>query len=282
MSAQVITKGERLEVRLTAVRPEIKIDPEPHTYEVLVNGKWLSGWPSVTEIVKATVGIPFSAGAWYGYKMGVNACCEISDPNLEGFDEWYATAKEFENPNSVLRKAGDRGTLIHEAIENWGQSGVAPNPQDFEPEDRDRVAGVAKWLMENEPEFIEQEVRTANLKYKYVGTFDAIVVFGAGDHKGKRALLDWKTSKNVYPDQHYPQLSAYVEAEREAGIEPFDFSAIIHIPLDGKVKLYENDEGFREFKALLCHYASIANRKKREKAGVAKRKAEREAKKAAK
>lgn len=263
-------------------RPEIKFDPEPHTYEVKVADKWVSNFPSVTSVVKATVPVPFSAGAWYGFKMGVNACYETADPNLEGYDEWYGAAKEFENPNSVLRKAGDRGTLIHEAIENWGQSGISPNPQDFEPEDRDRVAGVAKWLMENEPEFIEQEVRTASIKHKYVGTFDAVVVFGAGDYKGKRALLDWKTSKNVYPNQHFPQLSAYVEAEREAGIEPVEFSAVVHIPLSGRVKLHQNDEGFPDFKVLLAHYASVVRRDKREKAGVAKRKSEREAKKAAK
>lgn len=263
-------------------RPLIKFDPEPHTYEVKVNDKWIGNFPSVTQVVKATVPVPFSAGAWYGFKMGVNSAYETRDANLEGYDEWYGAAKDFENPNMVLKKAGDRGTLIHEAIENWGRSGVSPNPQDFEPEDRDRIAGVAKWLMLNEPEFIEQEVRTASIKHKYVGTFDAIVIFRAGEFKGSRALLDWKTSKKVYPDQHFPQLSAYVEAEREAGMEPVDFSAIVHIPLSGRVKMHENDEKFKDFQVLLAHYKTVVAREKREKAGVAKRKAERENKKVSK
>ena len=183
------------------MRPEIRFDAGSHTYEVLVDGSWQTDFPSVTTVVKATVPVPFSAGAWYGYKMGCSAAFNAHDLGLDkdeltiistDFDEFYAACKKYENPNSVLEKAGDRGTLVHQAIEQYGLTGKAPDPQDFEPEDRKRIQGVAKWLLEVEPEFVVQEVRTASINHSYVGTFDALCRIN-----GERWLLDWKTSKRV-------------------------------------------------------------------------------------
>lgn len=253
------------------MRPEIRFDADSHTYEVLVDGEWQTDFPSVTTVVKATVPVPFSAGAWYGYKMGVSAAYETAPLNgyqPDSFEFAYEQAKKYENPNSVLTKAGDRGTLVHQAIEQYGLTGTAPDPQDFEPEDRKRIQGVASWLLEHEPEFHVQEVRTANVEFRYVGTFDALVTFGAGPHKGKVALLDWKTSKRVYPDQHFPQLAAYVAAEAEAHYpdgKP-EFAAIVHIPESGRVKLHESHDTFEDFEVLLAQYRSAKAREARIKA----------------
>lgn len=246
------------------MRPEIKFDADAHAYEVLVGDEWVADFPSVTQVVKATVPVPFSAGAWYGYKMGCRAAYETAPINgyqPESFEFAYEQAKKYENPNSVLAKAGDRGTLIHQAIEQYGLTGTAPDPQDFEPEDRKRIQGVAKWLLDNEPEFIAQEIRTASITYKYVGTFDALCRMKDGD----LWLLDWKTSKRVYHDQHFPQLCAYLEAEKEAGYpdgKPVK-SGIVHIPESGRVKLHENTDTFNDFAVLLAHYRSLREREER-------------------
>ena len=255
------------------MRPDIRFDAPSHTYEVKVGEEWLTDFPSVTTVVKATVPVPFSAGAWYGYKMGANAAFMAHDLGLESdaltpisteFDEFYDACKKYENPNGVLTKAGDRGTLVHQAIEQYGLTGTAPDPQDFEPEDRKRIQGVAKWLLDNEPEFVVQEVRTASINHSYVGTFDALCRLKDGD----LWLLDWKTSKRVYPDQHFPQLCAYLEAEKEAGYpdgEPVK-SGIVHIPESGRVKLHENTDSFHDFYVLLAQYRSAKDREARLKA----------------
>ena len=253
------------------MRPEIRFDAPSHTYEVKVGEEWLTDFPSVTTVVKATVPVPFSAGAWYGYKMGCSAAYmahPLKEIVREGadldWDEWYDRCKGYENPNSVLTKAGDRGTLVHQAIEQYGLTGTAPDPQDFEPEDRKRIQGVAKWLLDNEPEFVVQEVRTASINHSYVGTFDALCRMKDGD----LWLLDWKTSKRVYPDQHFPQLCAYLEAEKEAGYpdgEPVK-SGIVHIPESGRVKLHENTDSFHDFYVLLAQYRSAKDREARLKA----------------
>lgn len=261
------------------MRPEIKFDPEPHTYSVRVGAIWRDYFPSVTTVTKHTVPIPYSAGEWTGMKMGVNAVYEVfrNDRLPDDFDFIWREAKAYENPREKLRKAGDRGTAVHEALEEWGKTGKALDPSQFNEEDQKRIVGLAKWLTDNDPQVEEAEVRTASIEHEYVGTFDAYVTFGAGEWKGKRALLDWKTSKSVYPDSYFPQLCAYLEAEREAGIEPVDFSAVVHIPASGRVKLHENTDTFQDFKVLLDHYRSIIARDQRIKEAKAEAKNKKEA-----
>ena len=255
------------------MRPPIEFEPERHLYRVFAWEEWQTDYPSVTQVVKATVPIPFSAGANYGYKMGCHAAFMAHDlgllseeltPISTEFDEFYKKCREYENPNSVLTKAGDRGTLVHQAIEQYGLTGTAPDPQDFEPEDRKRIQGVAKWLLDNEPQFVVQEVRTASLEHRYVGTFDAQCRL----NDGNLWMLDWKTSKRVYPDQHFPQLAAYLQAEKEAGFpdgEPVR-AGIVHIPESGRVKLHESSDTFEDFEVLLAQYRSAKAREARLKA----------------
>lgn len=268
----------------TGQRPEIRFDPGPHTYEVFDGKVWRKDFPSVTTITKGTVPMPFSAGQWSGMKMaceGMQALLDsadgydsvyawVHDEHL-GADELYELLKTTDHrPDRRLKAAGDRGTLIHEAMENWGVSGEVPNPADFDPDDRKLIAGIAKWLGENDPEFVEQEVRTASLAHQYVGTFDAKVRFRAGEWKGKSALLDWKSSKSVYPDSMFPQLEAYREAEREAGFPDVDFAAIVHLPTSGRIKVHPSTDSFQDFKVLRDHYQSVVDRAARVKAAKKK------------
>lgn len=254
----------------TGGRPEIRFDPVPHTYEVFDGKEWRKDFPSVTTVTKSTVPMPFSAGQWSGMKMACEGYFAVEDrialDLAADADELYALLKTTDHrPDRRLKAAGDRGTLIHEAMENWGVSGVVPNPADFQPEDRALIKGVAKWLGENDPEFVEQEVRTASLVHQYVGTFDAKVRFRAGDWKGQSALLDWKSSKAVYPDSMFPQLEAYREAEREAGFPDVDFAAIVHLPTSGRVKVHPSTDTFWDFQVLLEHYRSAKDRAARKK-----------------
>jgi len=254
----------------TKGRPDIRFDPVPHTYEVFDGKEWRKDFPSVTTVTKSTVPMPFSAGQWSGMKMACEGYFAVEDrialDLAADADELYALLKTTDHrPDRRLKAAGDRGTLIHEAMENWGVSGVVPNPADFQPEDRALIKGVAKWLGENDPEFVEQEVRTASLVHQYVGTFDAKVRFRAGDWKGQSALLDWKSSKAVYPDSMFPQLEAYREAEREAGFPDVDFAAIVHLPTSGRVKVHPSTDTFWDFQVLLEHYRSAKDRAARKK-----------------
>jgi hypothetical protein len=249
--------AERLEGR-----PLIEFDPGPHTY--VVNGD--AGFPSVTTVIHATVAKPFGVAAWYGYKMGVAAghrVAQIKNAEKMPEDEFYAFAKDVENPNRVLDKAGARGTAIHDALEQYAKTGNIPVPADFPEEDQARVIGVVKWLEENRPVFIGSEVRTCSLEHRYVGTLDAFVKFEAGEHVGKLARIDFKTSKRVYPDEHFCQIEAYEQAEVELGELPADFRGILHIPASGRCKLHLSTFSFEDFRVLLQVYDRLQGRKKK-------------------
>lgn len=239
-------------------RPDIQFDADAHSY--LVNGVAV---PSVTQIIKETVGIPFSAGAWYGYKMGVEAGREV-DGDWKTPEEYYAEAKAIKNPNSELRNAGDRGNYVHDWLDAYATEGNCPAyPIPFEFQTR--INGVQSWLEENDPRFIETEVRTASIEHGYAGTLDALVEFRAGKYEGAVARIDYKTSKSVYPDQHFPQLAAYEWAERECGQVASDVQLVIHIPESGKVKMVRSTDTFAQFEVLLLHYMSNQVRKLRAK-----------------
>jgi hypothetical protein len=248
-------------------RPVITFDPGPHTY--LVDGE--EGYPSVTQIIDATVPKPFSAAAWWGYKLGVTASfnvayslqgTELLPPEFEGF---YELVKSEDNPNKKRDKAGDRGTAIHDALERYAKTGAIPAPSDFPEEDRARVTGVVDWLLDNRPEYLGAEVRTASLKHKYVGSLDAYVLFHKGNFKGKTARLDYKTSKNVYPDSMFPQLAAYEQAEVECGEPASDLRLILHIPEDGVCNTFRVSDTFSDFRVLLAQYKSKQGRDKKAK-----------------
>jgi hypothetical protein len=84
----------------------------------------------------------------------------------------------------------------------------------------------------------------ASREWWYAGTFDAVADIGAGQLKGKRLLLDWKTSKGVYGETAM-QLAAYRHAEfylnddgTEQPMPEVDGLAVVHISRDG-TDLYE-------------------------------------------
>ena len=253
---------------VTGERPEIRFDPGPHTYEVFDGKVWRKDFPSVTTVT-GMVPMPFSAGQWSGMKMACEAMQALADADRctwETADDLYELLKTTDHrPDRRLKAAGDRGTAIHLAMEAWGETGDPPNPADFNPEDRVLIKGIAKWLGENEPEFLEQEIRTASLTHEYVGTFDAKVRFGGGPEKGRTAILDWKSSKSVHPDKFFPQLEAYGEAERECGFPDVDFKAVVHLPASGRVKLVKSVDSFDDFAVLLAHWRSAQARKQRMK-----------------
>lgn len=250
---------------VAAMRPEIEFEPLAHAYKV--NGE--TGWPSVTQIIGATVAKPFGIAANWGYKIGLEAGWYAYSEGIEGgeefpdFDAFNEFARDFKTPNSVRDKAGTRGTAIHEALERYAKTGEVPNPSDFKTADQKRIKGVAAWLIENRPTFYGSEIRTASLAHRYVGSLDAFLLFEDGEFKGKTCRLDYKTGKNLYPAEQFPQLEAYEEAEKECGEPESDLRVLLHIPESGRCKMKVSTDSFKDFEVLLNVWRSTQQRKER-------------------
>lgn len=253
----------------------ITYDDDKHAYTV--DGESV---PSVTEILNATESK--DALPWWGMRVGMAAVIKLlEDVGYAGLvaantyeeivsgkpapENAHYGEKDFKRrkpktlvekltierkltTNHVKEDAGDRGTSIHAAMEAMGV-GVMPDVADFPPEHRGYIQGLAKWWLDFEPEFLEQEVIVGSKKHSYAGRFDGRITYHAGVRKDEHGLMDLKTSKGVYMS-HAKQLTGYEIAYTEMDAGPaFDFKQVLHVPGDGSYRLVETCAPDRVFLA---------------------------------
>ena len=108
-------------------------------------------------------------------------------------------------PWSKRDDAGDRGTAVHRTLESIVRG--EPMPDDLKTEDELECAIAAESFLESwRP--LGSEVTVFSRTHGYAGTFDLI----AKDASGVTWILDWKTSKGIYPNMAVQQ-AAYHHAE---------------------------------------------------------------------
>lgn len=162
--------------------------------------------------------------------------------------------------NNHMREAGEGGTAVHKALENYAERGTLPNANAVPESKRGSVQGLARFIVEYRPECVATEVRTLSVKHGYAGTFDLLCRVRARREDGKLiadqsaepmfVLADLKTSKWVYPSSHFPQLEAYEGARVEMGDEPTDVRAVIWTSPTGEMQLVPSTATFEDFLAL--------------------------------
>src|SRR5690625_5150833 len=192
-------------------------------------------------------------------------------------DKWGTQKRIAAAAEEHTRAAGDFGTLVHTACEQWATGGTRPtgtelgeiaatmrSQQGCFAAERDlsalisraevRLDGYARFLDDYQPEFVEVEQTVVNHSVGYAGTTDAIVRIG-------NTLLsaDIKTSKKVRGD-YALQGVAVCRAELlldEDGttreMPELTGAFIIHLPEAGgyqAVPLRTGDEEFEVFRSL--------------------------------
>lgn len=110
-------------------------------------------------------------------------------------------------PESVLKAAGERGTAVHEWIENFILTG---EQGEIELAYRIYIDYFMDWYKEYKPEFISAEQLLVNKKDGYKGIIDTIFYYTDKD-SGKKILCmcDWKTSSNLNRFKTMCQLNLY-------------------------------------------------------------------------
>ncbi len=136
-------------------------------------------------------------------------------------------------------RAAARGTDVHALAEELLHGREVEVPEHLAGYVNGYVDFIDRWQLQP----VVTEKPCASREWWYAGTFDAVADIGAGQLKGKRLLLDWKTSRGVYGETAM-QLAAYQHAEfyvaddTEHPMPEVDGLAVVHISRDG-TDLYE-------------------------------------------
>jgi len=165
-------------------------------------------------------------------------------------------------PYRNMSSAGDRGTKVHEAVEAWINGDNEPTAPVIDDLDLlPYVAGAIQYMNDHVERVWYAEPQLFNRTYQYAGSADLIAELNTN----KTAIIDWKTSKNVYAE-HALQLVAYANAEfiahegdelsttpKELALPEIQEAHIVHLPGNGTYKAYKvelTERAFRTFTAL--------------------------------
>ena len=121
--------------------------------------------------------------------------------------------------------AADKGTQTHDWIENYILSkinkDVVPMKEPNDVDVQNAILAFREWEVMHGVKFIATEDLVYSKKHNFVGTLDCVAEIG-----GKRCLIDFKTSKGIYPEMIY-QVAGYKIAYEEFTGEKFDEHYII-------------------------------------------------------
>ena len=160
--------------------------------------------------------------------------------------EFYNKIKKA--PNDFMTSAGNVGTLIHDAIEEYIHKGTVPemhNPQMIKS-----FGKFKEWFdAQEEIEIVSTEFRVLSRIHKFCGTVDALF---KNKKTNKYIIYDWKTSSGIR-DSYYVQIYLYKLAICEMYGYEIEQGVIVNCTKEGKlnVKSFAIDESSDET-ALAC------------------------------
>lgn len=125
---------------------------------------------------------------------------------------------------STLKRAANKGTEVHNAIENWLKFGI----EDVSAEHQGYFEGFKQWFEKVTPEIVGSEVRLCHKLMRYGGTADLLAYI-----ENELVLLDVKTTYTISDMTCGVQLEAYAQALSTMGIT-VQKKIILHLKRDGK------------------------------------------------
>lgn len=158
--------------------------------------------------------------------------------------------------DKTLKKAADKGTAVHDAIENFVKFGI----EDINPEYKPYYDAFMSWWQEKRPIVVGSEIRVYHKLLGYAGTIDLLCYID-----DLLTLIDFKTTYTVSDMSCGVQLEAYAKALESHGIK-VDQKMILHLKRDGRYKpiLYPANDSkrWRVFGSLKVVYDYIQSYKK--------------------
>lgn len=191
----------------------------------------------IREVKDGIIQITASDERWYARKVmgkwdfvpSVTWVC-ASYPKGKGFERWLANRSSWQEAEELKELGGDKGSKVHQAIGVLLSGGTVemddsfenPRTHELEPLTSDEywcLMTFVSWFQEVRPQIVAFEYTVWNEKYHYAGTVDLKCVI-----EGKRHIIDFKISKDVWPAMEL-QVSAYAKADPD----PTDRLAILQL-----------------------------------------------------
>ena len=142
------------------------------------------------------------------------------------------------------------GTVTHRWVEEairWKLEGGDPPIMPQQKEAQTAIEAFRAWVSENDVEWHSAEQKVYHRKYKYAGTVDAVATIN-----GEYSVIDWKTSKAVYPE-YYLQVAAYAKALEDMEGRPVDSAYILRCDKKtGKFQCVQSEDFELDFNAFLA------------------------------
>jgi hypothetical protein len=154
-------------------------------------------------------------------KGAIGPGVEYAETYLEAV---WAAAKRASQ--AIKTEAARKGTELHRAIEQQLAS-----PDELQSGGT-TLYPLRGWLEGQSIRLVRMEQRIYSRRHRYSGTFDAL----GETESGSRVLLDWKTSKSIYPEFRL-QTAAYVHAyEEEFPDKKIEGRYLVRIAEDGSIE----------------------------------------------
>lgn len=217
---------EKITKKLYGGNVVIDFYPTSHRYKLAGQRSFLISVTAATGIIdKSRMLIPWAVN------LGIDHIRQYLEERAgEKFtaEELYSILDEARTKHTQKKEeAASIGGLVHAWAEAFAESKIngtePPEISDDMPEPvLNGISGFLDWYNSHNVEFIENERMLYSKIYEYVGITDAIAKVN-----GKKVIIDYKTSKNIYSEMHY-QLSAYFNAYEEETADTLDGAMILH------------------------------------------------------
>lgn len=210
----------------TAARPytvELRPHGDGHRYYVTFpdgTSKQLKRVTTILATLAKPALIPWAA------KMAVEAALEKLKPGVAYTQDQLEAILSWAKDAHVRTKeeAASHGTRAHELIESFLHTGQTPDLENEDPHVQNCFALFEEFWQANQFRVVDLEAYVADVNLGYGGTVDCLV----RDKNGRLVLLDWKTSKAVYPEMQL-QVVAYGGAMAAMGLGMPDVASIVRI-----------------------------------------------------
>jgi hypothetical protein len=264
-------------------RPDVDFDAIEHVYEM--EGERVVGVSTAAKV--GGIDSAWDIASAWGFRVGYEGVHTLAGQGWTPF-EAKVWSDELKRPDTILvetqdqlrsalkfakltpwatrDKAAERGSWVHDGLEDLGQDGDVPDLDAFAKEHGAEAAGhmrsVLRFYLYFRPSFVALEVQVASRTHRFAGRYDVRCLIDArrllvcidelrqdpqalrvrqlalvAEHRKlplghpeacALCLLDLKTSKGVYPETHFPQLEGYEGAGVEMGFPATDARLVLN------------------------------------------------------